>query len=270
MRNVIILGSGRSGTSMVAGTLAKAGYFMGEHLWEARDANPKGFFEDKEINGINEDILAPLIPDRLHLPAIRKLRIPEKVFFRNRPIRGQRWLASIPLDQQITSSESIQSRIKAVVQHPPYCFKDPRFSYTLHLWRPYLTDVVFICVFRDPASTALSILKECHTLPKLRHPIKGIRISRRQVINLWTLMYEHILLKHYCSKENWLFLHYNQVIAGEGLKKLAELTQAQIDLSFPDANIRRSYAEEKIPQKTLTLYQRLCALATYQETELVK
>ena len=145
--------------------------------------------------GINEDILAPLIRDRLHLPAIKRLRIPEKVFFRNRPIRGQRWLASIPLTQPITASDSIQSRIKAVVQHRPYCFKDPRFSYTLDLWRPYLTNPVFVCVFRDPASTALSILKECQTLPKLQHPIRGIRLSWRQTLNIWTLMYEHILFK---------------------------------------------------------------------------
>ena len=233
------------------GPLPTLAILWGERLWEARDANPKGFFEDEEINGINEDILAPLIPDRLHLPAIKKLRIPEQVFFRNRPIKTQRWLASISLNQQIIASEAIQSRIKAVVQHHPYCFKDPRFSYTLPLWRPYLTDVVFICVFRDPASTALSILKECQTLPQLHHPIKGIRVSRRQALNIWTLMYEHILLKHYCANEDWLFLHYDQVITGEGLNKLAELTQASVDFSFPDQNIRRSYPEGRIPEKNL-------------------
>jgi len=44
MKNCIILGSGRSGTSMVAGTLAKSGYFMGDNLYPARESNPKGFF----------------------------------------------------------------------------------------------------------------------------------------------------------------------------------------------------------------------------------
>jgi hypothetical protein len=54
MRDCIVLGSGRSGTSMVAGALAKAGYFMGDRLYPARDANPLGFFEAPEINSINE------------------------------------------------------------------------------------------------------------------------------------------------------------------------------------------------------------------------
>lgn len=46
MYNIIILGSGRSGTSMMAGTLAKAGYFMGERLLPRNNANPKGFSND--------------------------------------------------------------------------------------------------------------------------------------------------------------------------------------------------------------------------------
>ena len=46
---------------MVAGSLAKAGYFMGSSLIPARSANPKGFFEDVEVNMINESLLAPLV-----------------------------------------------------------------------------------------------------------------------------------------------------------------------------------------------------------------
>ena len=59
MRNCIILGSGRSGTSMVAGSVAGAGYHMGDQLHAARISNPKGFFESSEINDINEALLAP-------------------------------------------------------------------------------------------------------------------------------------------------------------------------------------------------------------------
>jgi Uncharacterized protein conserved in bacteria len=62
MRNCLILGSGRSGTSMVAGTLASAGYFIGDNLYPRLASNPKGFFEDPEINAINEDLLARILP----------------------------------------------------------------------------------------------------------------------------------------------------------------------------------------------------------------
>ena len=50
VKNCLILGSGRSGTSMIAGILHKAGYFMGDNLYPPRSANPKGFFENWEIN----------------------------------------------------------------------------------------------------------------------------------------------------------------------------------------------------------------------------
>ena len=53
IRDGLILGSGRSGTSMLAGTLSAAGYYIGDCLIEANEANPKGFFEDYEVNAIN-------------------------------------------------------------------------------------------------------------------------------------------------------------------------------------------------------------------------
>jgi len=45
MKNIIILGSGRSGTSMVAGTLSNKNHFMGDDLLSPHEkSNPKGFF----------------------------------------------------------------------------------------------------------------------------------------------------------------------------------------------------------------------------------
>lgn len=58
------------------------------------------------------------------------------------------------------------------------CYKDPRFSYTLPAWLPYLHDTRMICIFREPGLTAESIVTECRTMPYLanlemnvaRHP----------------------------------------------------------------------------------------------------
>ena len=58
MKNCIILGSGRSGTSMLGGILHNAGYFMGDNLYPPSISNPKGFFENPRINRINELILS--------------------------------------------------------------------------------------------------------------------------------------------------------------------------------------------------------------------
>src|SRR5690349_12501793 len=117
-RNCLILGSGRSGTSMLAGTLCGAGYYMGEHLVPANEANPKGFFEDDEINAINEALLAPLTP-------------------RRRPAYGWRWLASVPVGTPFACPPELGQRIQAQTARAPFCFKDPRFCYTLPAWRRF-------------------------------------------------------------------------------------------------------------------------------------
>lgn len=262
MHNAFILGSGRSGTSMVAGTLSKAGYFMGKDFWPTRDANPKGFFEDREINEINEDILAPVIPPRLNFFG--------KTFFRHRPLKWQRWLAHLPNSVQLQASSEIEQRIQRIVQNEPFCLKDPRFSYTLPIWKPFLKDTIYICVFRDPGSTALSIFKECQQVPHLKDKVKGIKISLHQALKIWTAMYACILKNHYPeNQENWLFLHYNQALTEEGLNKLESFTKAPVDRSFPDASIRRSFSTLTIPRKTSQIYQQLCQLANYQETSSV-
>ena len=51
------MGSGRSGTSMLAGILHQSGYFLGEGLYKPQESYPKGFFEYRSINSINEAIL---------------------------------------------------------------------------------------------------------------------------------------------------------------------------------------------------------------------
>jgi len=243
MKNIIILGSGRSGTSMVAGCFAKSGYFMGEHFWKARDANPKGFFEDREINEINEDLLEPVIPKRLYLFG--------KEFFRHQPLKRHRWLACLPPDIKIVSNSPLNGRIKKIVQHEPFCLKDPRFSYTLPAWEPYCNNTVFICVFRDPGSTASSIYKECLEVPHLSHPKTGIKISLKQAVKIWTHMYLPILLTHR-HHGDWLFLHYNQVLTSEGMDKLEEFTGAKVDRSFPTAKLSRSKPIKSIPPKYMS------------------
>src|SRR5437879_5732793 len=113
MRNCLILGSGRSGTSMLAGMLHGAGYYMGTHLIPADESNPKGYFEDDEINAINEALLAPVTPT---------LRCPSD---------GWRWLARVPVGTPVPFLPAISERIEAQTRRIPFAFKDPRFCYTL-------------------------------------------------------------------------------------------------------------------------------------------
>ena len=236
---------------MVAGCLAKAGYYMGAAPVPARESNPKGFFEDLEINNeINEPLLAQVVTDRL--------RFMGKEFFCYRPTQGQRWLAKIPLTAKINCTPEIAERIRRHVSREPYCFKDPRFSYTLPVWRTYLRDTVFVCVFRDPGRTAVSILKECQREQYLR----GLAINGERALDVWEMMYRHIVEIHRNEGE-WLFIHYNQIVNGQDLVRLAKFTDAQVDHSFPDKTLTRSPPYTKVPKKIVNLYEQLCDLAKY-------
>lgn len=55
---VIVLGTGRSGTSAVAGMLEAYGIPMGDDLLEADTTNPHGFYEDAPFVALNEALLA--------------------------------------------------------------------------------------------------------------------------------------------------------------------------------------------------------------------
>jgi hypothetical protein len=87
IKSVFVLGSGRSGTSLAAGLLAGAGYHIGARPIRSTEANPKGFFESGEIEGVNERILRTVVPARPRW--FRRL-------FRGRPRKGQFWLAHRP------------------------------------------------------------------------------------------------------------------------------------------------------------------------------
>src|SRR5262249_25751563 len=197
MRDCIVLGSGRSGTSMVAGALANAGYFMGDRLYPARDANPLGFFEDPEINAINEELLAP------HVPADQGLAAP------------QRWLARLGRTVD-TAPEPLRPRLRALVVRQPIGFKDPRFCYTLPAWRDALGDARFVVVFRDPATTAASIVRECAVADYLA----GIPMNAARALETWCAMYRQVLQQYRATppgaRERWLFVHYEQMLAPDG------------------------------------------------------
>ena len=62
--DLFVLGCGRSGTSLVAGLFRNAGFHMGDNLYRPRPSNPKGFFEDVAVNGLNDDLIGRLLPGR--------------------------------------------------------------------------------------------------------------------------------------------------------------------------------------------------------------
>jgi len=217
-----------------------------------RESNPKGFFEDKEVNDINEAILSKILPNR---PTFLG-----KWLFRSIPLHNQRWLSRVPVGTKVRSSSEINARIQKLVSRTPFCFKDPRFSYTLPIWKPFLNKNVFVCVFRNPNDTALSILKEC----KYDQALYSLSINLKRALQIWELMYKHILEVHRHNGE-WLFLHYDQIFNQEGLEKLQSFTGAILDYSFPDASLNRTHADMPINGRVLPVYRQLCGLSGYND-----
>ncbi len=252
LKNVIILGSGRCGTSMISGLLAKQDYYMGQNLYAGTDGNPKGYFESWEINSINEDLLAQVLPKR---PCFIG-----RWFFRNRFYYEQRWLARLPVGTVIPSSQSINERIIRQTEKQPFCYKDPRFPYTLSAWRPFLKNTAFICSFRDPSSTVVSVLKDC----KMKSYLHSLRMSYEIAMEMWILKYRHILETHRHTGD-LLFVHFNQGFTDNGLNRISSFLNIDLDRNFPDRALDRSRPIGDVPAEAKRIYQELCNLAGYTE-----
>ena len=242
MYSLIIMGSGRSGTSAVAGTFAKSGYYMGDDLYPPRDSNPKGFFETPEINRINEEILST---------NLAKIGLDDYDY-------GQRWLAILPTSYKLIYSPKLLDKMENVTLKRPFCFKDPRFSFTLPVWRKFLNNTRFVCIFRHPAITANSIVKECARMDYL----KNLPMNFERAINIWHAIYTRIM-DHHDFDGDALFVHYNQLLTNPGLDRLEHFVGHAIDRSFPEYVLNRSPSTGEVPRRVYQTYVQLCRLAGY-------
>ena len=247
--NCLILGSGRSGTSLLAGTLHSAGYYLGDQLLPPGSDNPKGFYEDREVNSINEVLLSGVTPP--HPPGSTD-------HADNTVSWGWRWLADVPVDAAIACTPILAKQIRKLTSNTPYCFKDPRLCYTLPVWRPYLDDCVFLCVFREPAHTAHSILKVCERGEYLH----GLEIDFDEALQRWMSMYRRVLDIH-CKQGDWLFLHYHQILGGSGIPQLETFLNTRIESDFADTRFAHVFDGGDVPHEVVAVYQQLCELARY-------
>jgi hypothetical protein len=242
--DLFILGCGRSGTSAVAGLFRSAGYFQGTELHQPRPSNLRGFFEDAEVNNLNEALLAPLVPQRLCAGGIEYLA--------DAPAVGQHWLARIPIDAEISATPSQGEHIRRILRNKPFCLKDPRFCYTLHLWRVHAPEARVICVFRHPQVVAASIQREVSLMPYLH----SLALSVRQTYELWRLMYAHVLQRH-AAMGDWLFVEYGDLFERAALDRIADFAGASIDRAFPAPELDRSAPLDAIDPAAVELYEQL-------------
>lgn len=135
---VVILGMHRSGTSAVAGFLAKAGFFAGgetELLAPAED-NPKGFFERADVNALNDKVLYELGGAWDKPP-------PRDLVRRRAPA----WQAQV--------NEALAD-LEAGAAGRPLVLKDPRIGLLLPAWLPAI-DSRFAIVFVDRSALDIAL-----------------------------------------------------------------------------------------------------------------
>jgi GT2 family glycosyltransferase len=238
--NVVVLGSGRSGTSMVTGMLAEAGWYVGDDPYPGREANPKGFFETLEINGINECLLSTAVRDEAPVGHM------------------QHWLVAPRGGVELEVEPGLMARMKRLGRRAPFAYKDPRFCHTLPAWRDALQGAKHVVVFRDPATTAASIVKECETADYLR----GLGVDFVRALDVWKSAYRRIVdeLRH---DGEWLFLHYEQLFTREGVAALERFVGAPVAADFPERALHRSRPTRTVDADSASLYDTLCQLAGF-------
>ncbi|MDO0946707.1 sulfotransferase family protein [Chromohalobacter israelensis] len=142
---VTVLGSGRSGTSLLMQVLCELGMSVsGGSMVQASGANPEGFFEDSEIVDIHKSLL-----NKLDATAISPL-----------PLNWHKRAAALNAQKHLT--QIIQKRLRQA-EGEVWGFKDPRTNNFMSLWvrlfnQPGLNPRYILAV-RDP-SAVLGSLRE--------------------------------------------------------------------------------------------------------------
>lgn len=130
--NIIILTTGSSGSSVLAGIISKKGYWLGEET-KKLDFDT---YENEELVNLDIEILKLIGFKRTDCndippPSIEKIR---------------------DLTNQ-TDLKPFQNFIDKCNQNNPWLWKDPRLSFTIHFWVKLIPDIIknkYIFIDRDP------------------------------------------------------------------------------------------------------------------------
>jgi hypothetical protein len=214
---------------MVAATFASAGVWMGDRMIPRNIANPKGYFEDSDINVLNDHLIVRALGGCTLHRLLRPFR---------HPVHNDRrafWLAAPRFSLPIRPDAEERRSIRSVVSHQPFCLKDPRFSVTLPAWKPFLpTDTGRIVVFRDPRRMLDSVLRNAWERYDPRLPV-----DERWVVLSWVRTYSRLL--HWAQdRNNWFFVSWESMLDGSAHGALEAFAQNTLDFNGIDPSVSRS------------------------------
>lgn len=140
-----VTGNGRSGTSLVANFLDRAGIPMGIELKPGGKGCRLGFYEDTEILEFQKAILR---------------RCGSGLYFPWKPV--------------VTTSDDV-ARARAMIERrsgkwATWGWKDPRSTLLLDFWAELLPESRFLIMFRNPSEVVASVYRQMHRYLRYGRP----------------------------------------------------------------------------------------------------
>jgi hypothetical protein len=187
---IVVLGMHRSGTSAITRGLEVLGVSLGDELMPPAPDNETGFFEDREINALNVELLRSLGHDWDTLG----------------PITARELTAASLLPLQQRAIQVLRVKLRG---HPIFGIKDPRLSRLLPFWKRVFQrlslEARYVIAIRNPLSVARSLdarnqiaSEKCYYL-WLEHVVSSIldtKGSKRLVVD-----YDRLLDKPHTEME---------------------------------------------------------------------
>jgi hypothetical protein len=238
---------------MLTGLFANTGIYIGGRAHQPTISNPKGYFETKGINNLNNRI----IEDYLRWPIGESVR--------------RRWSSNIHTDVRAYAyasprrlhlksiKPSLQNAIRYYGGKQDFCYKDPRFCVTLPVWRESLDPSVrHLVVFREPEKIIASFIKNGKDIYTPPLEFNGMHLEYAFARNYSRLME--------WADETWMFVHYDQVISGEIAPDLERFCNLELGWSHVEKALRRTSKADYVCRTSVVdnVYRQLCRLANYQ------
>lgn len=140
---IFVAGMHRSGTSAVTNAIAKTGFSIGKDPLPSNDANPTGYYEDKAVIHLNDEVLA-----QLNLTWWDAVVDP--------------WLSHDGIENNL-ADRARKLLLSYLDDCPKLLLKDPRFCITAPFWLEVLNSIEvkhgWIFVYREPTKIMGSLAR---------------------------------------------------------------------------------------------------------------
>jgi hypothetical protein len=253
MYNCLVLGAGRSGTSVAGLLLARAGYHVYSSTYAPDEANPLGYFEDVEVNSTNDAILEPFyrsVWGRLSRMLKGKPQLP----------LPQAWLLDLhPIHIATLSLQPIHAaRFGQLFARTPFAYKDPRFSFTLGALSPLIPKGTrYLCVFRDPLQVVESSQKHACRC--------GLDVDDKYCFAVWEAHYRCLLEHHRRFGGQWLFVSHEQLIGGAAIPRMEDFLRTRLDRTLIKPELSRAKGCGTLPDGIARLFEQLKELSCHEQ-----